>query len=680
MKWSTKHEVLGTQAQGWQDGRGRKKTKRAPEGTPAKLPQETRSCAPANEVIEDDVSEWQGLGVTRTQQIFDEYIDGLGFDLSGTWPSIPDLALDNIRLPTMSTGFSFGGPEVYTPQDAVSEQTPHLSMNHDLGSSLSLNINDGIITQPEVTGSPSDIQVQGPQESTRPLRNKNTAKRRQIDGNVHSSDSYLPVVAIPKAINDDDSVLVEFYFRDTAKLFSCYDGILNPFRTTISNIWGSSPLIYHSLTSMAAGCLADNFPRFGNIGRQHRRAATELLDQAGDIDESVLLSLLMIGGTSSWHNTNDLGIEFFNRLQTHLREAAEASEQDRGNDKNYQFLFESMVYWEMLLAFVVDGQSLNSSTQCLVPMTQDIPSRLVPHPWTGVSREIQILTQKVGRLVRQERVRAKSAQFTTFAQIRQLQEAIEEAEDLEKRLLLMENMTEEAAIINPNDRETPLWHLTGLAEVYRCTALLQLYRVFPDLLYAKVYDENGIVGIYHEDIIITAEGVFDESNIDMARPYIINKWMTAFAVKTLNVLRKIPLESGTRDFQPFLLVACSSELRIIPEKRDSLCEESLHLPNYQSSSWSDVSPAGIQPDASPDSIETLKAREMIITRLTAFLSILPPKPMRNCLDIVKASWKKMDNLILELKLKNDSNNMWTTTGDCYWVDIMIENKWETTMA
>lgn len=34
--------------------------------------------------------------------------------------------------------------------------------------------------------------------------------------------------------------------------------------------------------------------------------------------------------------------------------------------------------------------------------------------------------------------------------------------------------------------DTPVWHLLTMAEVYRCTGLMQLYRVFPDLLHNRL--------------------------------------------------------------------------------------------------------------------------------------------------------------------------------------------------
>jgi hypothetical protein len=493
--------------------------------------------------------------------------------------------------------------------------------------------------------------------------------------------SKLPLL---KSVNDDSSILVEFYFKDTAQLFSCYDGRLNPFRTMVSQLWISSPVIYHCLTSMAAGSLVDNFPRFDAIGQRHRQDAIRLLEQQTDVDETVLLALLMLGGTASWHNPKDMGVAFFHRLQRHLEKMATTNGQDHQLGNNFRFFQESMFYWEMLLAYVIDSKDLNESGGCGLPTQAHGSTRRVPHPWTGVARETQILVQKVGRLVRRQRMRARSPRFATQAQIAQLQQALLEAKDLEEQLLAVGQPLEERDIVNPEDRQTPLWHLIDLAEVYRCAGLLQLYRVFPDLLCSRIESREDVVHLDHEGTQSSA--AYSGSAVDQTRvaSLVSNRWLTAFAVKTLDVLRSIPLESGTKDFQPFLLVACSSELRIVPDRGDAASASPSDGDGFSSRQMSDVLPLGVRVDASPLSIEVLRAREMIVTRLTAFLHILPPRPIRVCLEIVKAGWRKMDEVALMVAKRNlseiEHDEALAAVEYGYWLDVMIENGWETTMA
>lgn len=114
---------------------------------------------------------------------------------------------------------------------------------------------------------------------------------------------------------------------------------------------------------------------------------------------------------------------------------------------------------------------------------------------------------------------------------------------------------------------------------------------------------------------------------------------------TLNLLKSLPIESKTRTLTPFLLVASSSELRI-PLNADM----DLDL--------------GGEATTSPETKEILRMRKFIVDRLMFLMGIFAPKPIRVCLELVQLVWAKMD------------------TGDrnVFWMDVMDENGWETTMG
>ena len=61
---------------------------------------------------------------------------------------------------------------------------------------------------------------------------------------------------------------------------------------------------------------------------------------------------------------------------------------------------------------------------------------------------------------------------------------------------------------------------------------------------------------------------------------------------------------------------------------------------------------------------------LIQGRLTSFLHIIPPKPICVHLDIVRATWAKLD----------DMGAAGGKAKDVYWMDVMIENEWETIVA
>ena len=70
------------------------------------------------------------------------------------------------------------------------------------------------------------------------------------------------------------------------------------------------------------------------------------------------------------------------------------------------------------------------------------------------------------------------------------------------------------------------------------------------------------------------------------------------------------------------------------------------------------------PNISMAAIEVSQTRKFILGRLTSFMHVLPPKPINVCLSLVKEVWRRMD--------AGETNT--------YWIDVMIEKGWETTMG
>jgi hypothetical protein len=436
--------------------------------------------------------------------------------------------------------------------------------------------------------------------------------------------SRLPQATLRRGLNDPSSILVEYYFKDVAGLVSCYDSQMNPFRTTVSRLWTSSPAMNRTLQSMAAACLVDEFPQFARIGLQMRREAMALIEMESVMDEKALLVLLMLGETASWHDPGDLGLPYFNRLKKAV-DSLPASGRPSDNN-NFLFFQEALVYWEMLLSYVADDTHMVKSTSPVADQHDGSMSRRRPHPWTGIARDTQIALHEVGKLVRRQRKRVR---LTSQAEIDKAQLAIKESEELEERLLNMAYPAE-ADIISPGDTETPVWHLLTIAEVYRCTGMIQLYRAFPDLLARRLpsSDFTHIPGYTEQDML------------EQTR----NDWLTNLAITTLKLIQSLPIESRTRSLTPFLLVASSSELR---------------LP-WDHSLDEDVD----DKEVSPQALEVLRMRDFIRNRLKFFLRILAPKPIHVCLELVELVWAKLD----------------AGEKGVYWMDIMFENGWETTMG
>lgn len=481
------------------------------------------------------------------------------------------------------------------------------------------------------------------------------------------------------------SLLVEFYFKETAQMYSCYDSQMNPFRSTVSRLWNSSPVIHSTLQSMAASCLVDSFPQMAQLGRRLREDAVSMLSE-DSMDDQSLLALMMLGGTANWTDSKDLGIPLFNAFKSKLSSVS----QSPFATNNLQFFQDSLVYWEMLLCYVSDNIDVSH-----VPLSdttkQYFPSKHVPHPWTGIARETQLILQEVGRLVRRQRLHAHSRAFASKAQIKRLQQAMSAAEELEGQLMSIV-VPAEADIISPEDRDTPVWHLLNLAEVYRRTGLVQLYHVFPDLL-ARRLGSGRAAHVAGGLIALSSTARVMEGRVGSHV-----QWLTQFAVDTLALLKTIPVESGTRDFQPFLLVALSSELRLplhsaydvesvdlFPTLDDGPSTLSPNLGNR------DIFPSGHDLELSARAIEVARMREFVHSRLMSFLHGLPPSPIRVCLQLVKETWAQMDTttaVTLERQERLRRRQMETSVeevkddsdeeawSDVYWMDVMIEHGWE----
>lgn len=538
-------------------------------------------------------------------------------------------------------------------------------------------------------------------------------------------------MSITRPLNNPSWTLIEYYFKEVAALFSSYDSQMNPFRTTVSRLWGSSLAMCRTMQSMAAATLVNDFPQFGPLGRKMRDEAVDIITGEAVMDDKALLALLMLGQTASWHDPKDLGISFFNLLRKQLNSIASSPDAQsfafaKSCGNNYRFFEEALVYWEMLLSFVADNDNMAfSDTSRASSMGESLVLQRVPHPWTGIARDTQFTVHQVGRLVRRERKRIRSRQFTSQDDIMRAQMAIEKARELEERLLGLAHPTE-AEIVSPGDDDTPVWHLLTMAEVYRCTGLMQLYRVFPDLLRNRLpnpntagstsrdpffpidldsmnipasFDDPGssnnpihqthpspaslsntpnIYTTHHRQ----AHPTDQDPNPDSDQTTLYDNWLTEFAITTLSRLKTIPLESRTRCLQPFLLVASSSELRLPQPTPNITSQPASRRTSHAHANPTDPStdpfpdqaspnpdpdplPSGTEtPTVSMEAIEVSRTRRFILGRLTSFLHVLPPKPINVCLRLVREVWRRMD----------------AGESDAYWVDVMIEKGWETTMG
>ncbi|KAK9847131.1 hypothetical protein MYU51_020459 [Penicillium brevicompactum] len=603
-----------------------------------------------------------------------------------------------------------------SPMAATSSFSPSREFVHDFGHSVDVSADLSHLLS-LIGPAPVEDQGENAHRDFSPstiVRSYPPASRRSTPRNF---------MTMSRSLNNPSWTLIEYYFKEVAALFSSYDSQMNPFRTTVSRLWGSSLAMCRTMQSMAAATLVNEFPHFGPMGRKMRDEAVDIITRDTVIDDKSLLALLMLGQTASWHDPTDLGISFFNLLRKQLNTIASSSNSPgfgfaKTDSNNYRFFEEALIYWEMLLSFVADNEKglLSDNSQSASSMGESLVLQRVPHPWTGIARDTQFTVQQVGQLIRRERKRMRSRRFTSQDDITRAQIAIEKARELEERLLALAHPSE-AEIVSPGDDDTPVWHLLTMAEAYRCTGLMQLYRVFPDLLQRRLPASDSNTSNYPANACSTSRDPFfpidlDSMNLSAAfgnpspaahathaqnaspsplpsthnlyqdhnrkspiqnqehpspsPENVANNWLTEFAVTTLSRLKTIPLESRTRCLQPFLLVASCSELRLppLPSNIDSRGNPSNGPTDEYTEGEDSTSNTNPMPSISMAAIEVSRTRKFILGRLTSYLHVLPPKPINVCLKLVNEVWRRLD----------------AGEDNCYWVDVMIEKGWETTMG
>lgn len=416
--------------------------------------------------------------------------------------------------------------------------------------------------------------------------------------------------------------LVEYYFHHVAAMYSCFDGSMNPFRTTVGRVWASSQVLTWTLQSMAAACLVRDFPHLASQGMELRSQALQAIEEeaaSGRTTEMSLLSVIMLGQSASWHLQADVGLSQY-RLAKRIM--ASGQRRNRPEDarlpgRNSMFFQQSLHYWEMLLSFVTGLDDPTDSPGD--PQVSILPLQMIPHPWAMVASDLMERIHEVGRLVYKHRRNALGSKFWRRTDLTALQCMIQDVAPLEVYLLNYQLPAHEH-IVDPGDEMTPVSHFVSVAEAYRLVALLQIYRVFPDILEERLTSEvpaPALVGI-------------PKPSLNSAE-----QWIKALAMHTVGILRRVPFESHTRSVQAFLLVALSSEMQY------------------------PMSPDRIE-NVNGEMLEITEARKFIRGRLEAYRFVFAPQPAQRKLDIVMKVWEQLDG---------------GHSGVC-WMDVMIENGWE----
>ena len=451
---------------------------------------------------------------------------------------------------------------------------------------------------------------------------------------------------LPRSLHNEASALVEHYFRDVCVIFSAFDSEMNPFRTVIARLWDNSSSIFFAIQSMAAAHLANYMPNMRVTGLNMQRKAYECLQQELQLasinqtmDDKLLLAVLLLGLTACWHDSSDLGFAHLTAARALIQPRLLREDTLQGTDstRNDQFFAEALIYWEMCMAFVSQETfvpGMEHRLQSLSIEDEEKPSdhKVFPHPWTGIAPRVQMLFAEVGRLVRHYctmRYKVFDIHEPAFIDIGTI---ISAAQDLEEELLSI-CLPSADDLVDVQDERTSKHDFISIAEATKCSALLEIYRVFPEILASRLgAPSSGVSNSTFFDF-----GSDPSLGLDVGN----TAWLTSLATHILNLLATVPTSSGTRPLQLILLVTSAAELR--------LKSAAVSSPGLSASTAYDV--------------EVAQARGFAMTRLNELASRLPSKPVLRIIELVREVWRRSD-----------------IGEDVFWMDVMTANGWETIMG
>ena len=435
--------------------------------------------------------------------------------------------------------------------------------------------------------------------------------------------------------------LIQHYFSDVCSLISCFDSQKNPFRTLVADELTRSSTVSLSIQSMSIAHLANHYLYMAPLGIAKRSQAWKLLQsdlrrhRAGLIPlETVLLSLLLMGSSSSWHQPSNLGFPYLyitrTLMQGYLRSTRGAKPQAGLRDE--KFFVDALMQWEMLASFLdpfpmggFPGYGMPKP-----PVSSDEGQRL-PHPWTGVSTEICFALAEVGRILR--RRQKKSPTMSDSHDPKSLQAEDERwAAELEKFLCSVRlPMSED--ILDYGDSDTPKSDLIRAADGHRFVGLLELYRAFPNLYENRRSNAVSFPLLYDQDPNQSIDHSGYTTMLDSA--------LCAIASEILESLKKLSISSSACRLLPLILVSCACQLRF-PDQLQP--EKEAH---------------GDRND------QVVDARYFVESRMLALSMRYPQRPILQILEIVKEVWDRLDN---------------DQVDNTHWMDVMHERHLQTLLS
>lgn len=520
---------------------------------------------------------------------------------------------------------------------------------------------------------------------------------------------------------DLPTTLISYWFNSVCSMWCAYDSPQNWYRNLAGGTWQHSEPVYYALQAMSASVLVDSLPHMKQalpkltgqaaLSIQHAVTlhATLQGDQAGPLPTDLLLAVLGMGTSICWSDPRQLGFWFLDQARRLLNRYSHEGDLalDSPGQQTVEYFRQALIYWEMLANVVSkDYQNILNSRRSrfkkrirramsLSEPDADIDARTAtqfgpgnrpkdpegptPHPWTGVSGDIQQTFGLVMGLCQNRCVTRNTDSNLSADHLCDALCDIELAHDLEKELLSFDfvgNQPDTKARPNETgDPNAPLSHLVDTAEAYRLASLLHLYLAFSDL-----------------EVKFIRESVFDVTNDEDTSSWTQtpsnmhrDQALLTLTLRLVDVLKRIPADSGARCIQPILLISAAAGLKFdIPvqtansgrngsstsihvggtminrsamsdplDNSSVLFDPALGLSNIMNASLA----CEELPVLTSLTLEVSDARRFIINRLGALQQSLPPRPIGVALALVRAIWFNYDSTDERLRGMHWMNTM-----------------------
>ncbi|KAL3301224.1 C6 zinc finger domain protein [Colletotrichum asianum] len=286
------------------------------------------------------------------------------------------------------------------------------------------------------------------------------------DDLLQSSDSVsLNPLGWPRRLTNLPTALSDYFMQEVIPLYCTWDSKHNYMRILMESSWQSSEVLFHTMQSMAAACLMKSFPELGCVAVRERNLALQGFDNGYASSVWHQQDINLMSGLLLGHTAS-----WHDPSDLELEKFTATQDTlrnwvpDSKTAVTFRFFKSAVEYWELLLSFFIETCST----------TVDSPS------FIGPPQPVAYKRPKISEMV------------------------------------------------DPEDPRTTLAHLSKLDEAYICSGLLQLYRVFPDLLSDR-YNPWNAVDLY-------------DAPPPCKRPTETerNAWLTSLAMYTLDLLRDIP--------------------------------------------------------------------------------------------------------------------------------------------